>query len=101
LAEITNKANLVVQVTGGRYSKLLVQVGNSQYAWWVRASVSIIAEFKGSSLLGTERAFVKPDKIEATNIEGLTYALNLFQTISARKKTDHSLFSKSLEIRFI
>ncbi len=78
LAEIKDNASLIVKVTGGRYSKLSAQVGSSQYTWWVRASVSIDADFTGSSLLTTEKAIVKPGKIESTNAEGLDLCVELY-----------------------
>jgi hypothetical protein len=79
LAEIKEKTSLLVNASGGRYYKMPVQIGNYEpLNWWVRAPVSISAEFNSSSLLTNEKTIVKPIKVEATNAEGLDLRIEIY-----------------------
>jgi hypothetical protein len=80
LAEIEEDTLLIVKGTGGRYNSLPVKIGSSLLfnPWWVRSPVSVYAEFKGSSLLTSAKAIIKPDNVELTGSEGLDLRIELF-----------------------
>lgn len=78
LAEITDQVTLKVNASGGRYFKLPVQVGNSQFIWWVRGAVSLSARFGGAALAKDEKALLQPDSIEQNNTEGMNLCIEVY-----------------------
>ena len=86
LAEVTEQTTMVVYATGGRYEKLPVQINSSSKSWWVRVPVSIIGKCGGASLLTSQKAFVKPEILEAKNTGDLDLRIEIYTRPSQEGK---------------
>lgn len=90
-AEFPEESKLVVEVprihpvrgcaVNGRYVKKLVKVGDKEYTWWLRQSVSMTAVFSSEDICGdgaTEVRRIPASELTEDNVNGLDLRIEMF-----------------------
>ena len=79
LAELDEKAELIVEVSGGRYRDKTIEVEGKERTWWLRSLVKIEARFAGSTILSAKRSVVSPASLSIDeNTNGLDLEISVF-----------------------
>lgn len=79
LAEFPEGSELVVEASGGRYSKKKVSYPEGERTWWLRSAVSLRAKFEGGAVLSKQKLSTKTDgEFEQENTEGLDLRVEVY-----------------------
>jgi hypothetical protein len=74
LANLEDESKLELSFTGGRYSKVPVQIENFETTWWVRKPIKVTTVIVGKELLERKRVIIKSNDSNTPstiNTEGL------------------------------
>jgi hypothetical protein len=78
VADLTHDAELWVEVTGGRYFPVVVDIAGETRTWWRRSPVTMLAKYAGQRLLSSDRKLLAPDSLTSTNAEDLDLRVEVF-----------------------
>ncbi len=78
VADLSHGAELWVEVTGGRYLPLDVDIAGRTRTWWRRSSVTMLAKYAGHRLLSSDRQLLAPDSLTSTNTDDLDLRVEVF-----------------------
>jgi len=78
LAEIPHDAMLIVEATGGRYNRLVVNVEGKERDWWLRSPMSINAEYDAVSICTQDEAKVQARSVTPETLGELDLKVELF-----------------------
>ena len=78
LAEFPQDSFLRIEVTGGRYSRKLVNIAGHERVWWLRSPVQITGEFNAEELCSKGDRKIRPNRFVTNNIEGLDINIEVF-----------------------
>lgn len=78
LTESRSDNHIQVKVTGGRYGRKLVNIGNETREWWLRKPIEILAEFEGTQFSSSNTKLVVPANISSINTEGLDIRVEIY-----------------------
>lgn len=78
VADLTHDAELWVEVTGGRYLPVEVDIAGKTRTWWRRSPVTMLAKYAGRRLLTSDRQLLAPDSLTSTNTDDLDLGVEVF-----------------------
>ncbi|HEX8145016.1 MAG TPA: helicase-related protein [Pyrinomonadaceae bacterium] len=80
LVELPQKAELVVEASGGRYYSKTVQIEGRERTWWLRSPVAIEARLDADAIRAASNTVVvpRPGSINSSGTEGLDIRVEVF-----------------------